>query len=166
MQLLDYSTLEESRAVFRTFFLGRALKESLTVQKALSASNSQRCNTFGTTVVSSVLFQDTAETEVKKKQQGWPIVQKFLMWKMFSNKKWVLNHVSGVEVSEEERCNYIMRRSTEKSNRNNYSLLNEELKGNHWNEHKTHLIKTKHISRTKWTVQHCHTPHGRKVYRG
>lgn len=105
MQLLDYSMLEESRAVFRTFFLGRALKESLTVQKALSASNSQRCNTFGTTVVSSVLFQDTAETEVKKKQQGWPIVQKFLMWKMFSNKKWVLNHVSGVEVSEEERCN-------------------------------------------------------------
>lgn len=53
------------------------------------------------------------------------------MWKMFSNKKWVLNHVSGVEVSEEERCNYIMRRSTEKSNRNNYSLLNEELRGNH-----------------------------------
>lgn len=27
------------------------------------------------------------------------------MWEMFSNKKWVINHVSGVEVGEEEWCN-------------------------------------------------------------
>lgn len=59
--------LEEIHGVFRTFFLGRALTQLLTAQKVLSVSNSQRCNTFGTTVVSSVLFWDTAETEVKKK---------------------------------------------------------------------------------------------------
>lgn len=33
------------------------------------------------------------------------MAQKFLMWEMFSNKKWVISHVSGVEVGEEEWCN-------------------------------------------------------------
>ena len=60
------------------------------------------------------------------------------MRKMLSNKKWIITHASGVEVSEGEWYNRHLYHKQHREGKYKwlYTLLIEELRGNHWNEHR------------------------------
>lgn len=92
------------------------------------------------------------------------MAQKFLWWKIFNKKNWIINHASGVGVSEGEWCSRELFHKEHREGRYKWLHSNWRARGSLCNEHKTHLKNT-NTPHTKWTAQRCHMPCGQSLQR-